>query len=693
MKILYSLIMTLAIGFLSFAQTSPITFEESWTVGGDDWTIKADEGSAVAISADPETGGTRGNTLEVQYNTASQDWQNAQIKITSGQNMVSVGPGKIITIDVYTDHTGDAGIGTYTGMLKLEQGSNPGVTEYSFPVSGTGWQTVTIDTSLDKGGAAVVDTDYALMVLFTNYGTGAHKKEDLRYYDNITFTDGALIGVDPLPATPAPTPSHQEADVLNLFSDAYAGSIVWADNKIRHDWSNGGEVANIDFNSDATDMMVKMKGANYIGQSWSEGAAPKGAVDISGFANMSVDVWTGELAADATLGIALLGTPEVKVEYTLAAGAAGWRTIAIDLADFAAVDLTSIPGVKWEPNPQGSIPLMYIDNFYAWNAPSDVITVSFEVNASNNANYPNATTGEVFAVNYSTDGGNSYTLSAPFSDDDNNGIWTGSMDLPKNTGAVSYKLAVTDPTSGYAIANAETIDELGSGEFSFTAGTINVSQNLFLLNRQESSATWATTTAAAVVDVTVIIRGLHPDQASGQYGVRTVGGTCYDLGDWTTNTAGVFEDTMSLPFYATQTYNLGFHNDGNNFCGDNFVSKDATTNTDFSVTVVEADVTEDLSALDAVDGNGNYLVYTSTLSVKQLLLGNNVVIYPNPTTGLVNIAGANEVDAVRAFNISGQLVKEAVNTNTLDLTNQRSGLYMIEIEHEGVKSSRKLIIR
>ena len=178
MKNIYSVITFLAIGVFALAQTSPITFSESWTVGGDDWTVRGDNGPDVSIVQDP-TGGSRGETLKVQYSNANADWQNAQIKLTAGQNLLSIGPGKTVTLDVWTDHTGDPNIGTYTGMLKLEQGTINGAKEFSFPVSGTGWETITIDTSVDKGGAAVEALEAGLLVLFVNYGNGgdgAHKK-------------------------------------------------------------------------------------------------------------------------------------------------------------------------------------------------------------------------------------------------------------------------------------------------------------------------------------------------------------------------------------------------------------------------------------------------------------------------------------------------------------------------------------
>ena len=75
-----------------------------------------------------------------------------------------------------------------------------------------------------------------------------------------------------------------------------------------------------------------------------------------------------------------------------------------------------------------------------------------------------------------------------------------------------------------------------------------------------------------------------------------------------------------------------------------------------------------------------------TLSVSDFS-SNGISAYPNPTEGMVHISGKESVDAIRLFNISGQLIKEVTNTNALDLTSQRSGLYMIEIEDKG-KTSR-----
>ena len=424
MKYLYTLF-ALFITISLSAQTSPITFDESWTVGGETWTIKADEGTSdVSIVDDPT--GVNGKVLKVQYNDPSvpddaiNQWQNAQIKLTTGQNLIEIGPGKTITLDVWTDHTGDANIGTYTGMLKLEQGTIQGAKEFSFPVSGTGWETVTIDTSVDKNGNAVVALEAGLMVLFTAYGSGGEKTPDLRYYDNITFSDGTLIEADPAPATAAPTPTHNASDILNVYSDHYPNSILWSDNELRAGWSNGGETTEYEFA--ANDKMIKQKSANYIGHLWAAGGPnPAGSLDWSGHSNLNIDIWVPELAADETIKIVPLpaagAASEVVKDYTISAGAEGWRTITLDLTqDY--VDLDAVNGVKIEPSPHGSIPIFYWDNLFAWSAPSNNTVATFSVDANNAGALFDAAGGEVLAISYSTDGGNTYSISNPLTDGD-----------------------------------------------------------------------------------------------------------------------------------------------------------------------------------------------------------------------------------------------------------------------------------
>ena len=83
----------------------------------------------------------------------------------------------------------------------------------------------------------------------------------------------------------------------------------------------------------------------------------------------------------------------------------------------------------------------------------------------------------------------------------------------------------------------------------------------------------------------------------------------------------------------------------------------------------------------------------NVLSVNKLENPKSFVLYPNPTDDIVHISGKESVDAIRLINISGQLIMEATNAKTLDLSSQRSGMYLIEIENEGSTTTGKLIKR
>jgi hypothetical protein len=67
-------------------------------------------------------------------------------------------------------------------------------------------------------------------------------------------------------------------------------------------------------------------------------------------------------------------------------------------------------------------------------------------------------------------------------------------------------------------------------------------------------------------------------------------------------------------------------------------------------------------------------------------------IYPNPTSFEINIVTTDisKKYKVQLFSITGQLIKEAVNTRSIDVAGVPSGLYVLDIYANG-KNSRRLI--
>ena len=203
-----------------------------------------------------------------------------------------------------------------------------------------------------------------LNCIFNNYGSGSNHNAGLRYYDDITYENGsAIVAADAslVPATAAPTPTHgslntdpnaDAADVFNIFSDHYPNSILWCpDNEARAGWSAGGATKPYSVNGEGTDAIVMQDNLEYIGSYWNGGGSNKlGQIDLSNYSNVNIDIHFQELTGtDHVLGIALLVEPaseEALISYPIAAGAAGWRTITLDLSQYGGLD--KVNGIKIE---------------------------------------------------------------------------------------------------------------------------------------------------------------------------------------------------------------------------------------------------------------------------------------------------------------------------------------------------------
>ncbi len=73
--------------------------------------------------------------------------------------------------------------------------------------------------------------------------------------------------------------------------------------------------------------------------------------------------------------------------------------------------------------------------------------------------------------------------------------------------------------------------------------------------------------------------------------------------------------------------------------------------------------------------------------------GDNIKVYPNPTTGLVNIDGAGKAK-VAVFNITGILVAEYNNLTegTIDLSTQANGIYFVKISSDNFVTTKRITL-
>lgn len=70
-----------------------------------------------------------------------------------------------------------------------------------------------------------------------------------------------------------------------------------------------------------------------------------------------------------------------------------------------------------------------------------------------------------------------------------------------------------------------------------------------------------------------------------------------------------------------------------------------------------------------------------------------VTMFPNPTTGVINVNSETETTTVRVHNMLGQEVVSSVETGnfSIDLTNNKAGIYFVTIENENGVATSKIV--
>lgn len=97
--------------------------------------------------------------------------------------------------------------------------------------------------------------------------------------------------------------------------------------------------------------------------------------------------------------------------------------------------------------------------------------------------------------------------------------------------------------------------------------------------------------------------------------------------------------------------------------------------------------TDALTASQVSDLATNYN-NVNTLGTSQFNSRSDLKIYPNPTTGIVNLV--EQVNA-QVFDIQGRMVLERKNVNQINLKDQNSGIYLLKLENDKGVSTHKII--
>ncbi len=683
MKNIYILFAFMAFSFIN-AQSIPVTFENGNGIVLAESFI-GDSGVTVALAADPDTsGGDHGQTGKSTTDTTGAAWQNTQIFFQEGSNYADFTTNKVITFECYSTVA-------FYGLLKLESSLNgQAPVQTTFQHNGGGWESISVDFT------SVGANDEFKKIVFFPYSTSTagtfltqaeiDAMGNFDYYlDNVTADVGTLIAT-PAPTAAATAPTANAADVVSVYSDHYtatATTVAW-----HPAWGQTTSYEEFDLNGDGSDVMAKLSSFGYEGITFD-------AMSITS-ETLHLDVWSSD---ETSLKVFIDNNNAVT--KTLTTGQ--WNSIDIPISDFTAlgVDITAVSFVKLESGtwtyPNGTS-LIYVDNIYFHSQPSDDTVITFTVD-TNNSPYPSAGKDNV-VINYSQNGwgGWGVTLVDDGTAGDStsgDGIYSGQLTLPKSTGAVEYVVAVTGSDDGWSGwgdqsgASALCVDT--AGNFSFTTGANTLAQDIVLLD-DVSGDHWACLTSDAKVTVTIVVDATSPDAAHPQNPDAATAGSTFQLagrtnlngwGDYgivMTNTNNVWTGTIEASFYANMEYVINADGPDNGWAANDAQSANANGNTNFVVNVGTSDVTEELT-VTAENADGNWVVYTSTLSVGDVEVDLTFNFYPNPVVDLVSLDARESIQAVQVYDLTGRVVlHKNINATKaqLDLGNLQKGVYILE---------------
>jgi hypothetical protein len=86
------------------------------------------------------------------------------------------------------------------------------------------------------------------------------------------------------------------------------------------------------------------------------------------------------------------------------------------------------------------------------------------------------------------------------------------------------------------------------------------------------------------------------------------------------------------------------------------------------------------------------LVKEATASINDVS-GVDVKVYPNPTTGLVNISTNENINSIAVHDLLGRKVLASqTNLETVDISSLKKGIYLLQLNLEKGQLTKKLIV-
>lgn len=141
--------------------------------------------------------------------------------------------------------------------------------------------------------------------------------------------------------------------------------------------------------------------------------------------------------------------------------------------------------------------------------------------------------------------------------------------------------------------------------------------------------------------------------------------------------------------------------DGIHFTAAGYLPGAGNSNTTLNYTLTDNDLTTGSNIfyyrLKEVDVNG-HITYSKIVSIKRNPNANSIIISPNPTTGIINISGNQQIKTFILFDAIGRKIysakEEINNSRRINLSNLASGVYVYSIVFkDGQRENGKVVIK
>lgn len=448
------------------------------------------------------------------------------------------------------------------------------------------------------------------------------------------------------PSTAAPNPTQNAEDVISIYSESYSDP---AGINYFPGWGQSTQYSVFEIGEDS---MIKYSALNYQGIDFNSSE-----IDASAMEMLHIDIWTADVD-DIDIFPISRATGEKAVKKTLKAGQ--WNSIDIPLSEYTSQGLSMADIFQFKFDNLGAsrgTGTIFIDNMYMWKEPTKVYTVSDIVDVIDldadlqpkNLGSLYEITGVVYGIDYDGNAGLSFTI------------------IDATSGINIFNFV---DVSDYVVTEGDEIT--ARGEIDFYNGLLELKVDSIKVNSSGNTLAKPTLVAKPTEDTESEFIQLEK--------VWIADGTT----EWPDN------GNVLLTNDAMDTFQIRIDKDIPGIVGE-AVAFDTMTIVGIGGQF-DGSAPYDEGYQIFPRGLDDIMEWKSKVSVKEL---NRVAVgvYPNPTSGTVQLLGNNSWNTYRVYNTVGvEVMSGNITGNTITLSGLESGCYFIETANNELVGITRVIL-